>query len=241
MNLLEVREVKNNFGGLIALAGVSLIVTQGQIKSIIGPNGAGKTTLFNSITGFHPPDHGRILFRGKDITGLPPESIAYLGIGRTFQLVKPFMNMTVLENVMVGAFNRTSNVREARQKAMDVIAFLGFENKMKTLADALTVEDRKLLELARALATSPSLLLLDEVTAGLNHAECNKMVELIQRIRNNGITILLIEHVMHVVLSLSDEVAVLNYGEKIYDGDPGLVVKDRKVVEVYLGEEYSFV
>jgi len=240
-NLLEVENITKNFGGLTALMRVSLVVSEGQIKSIIGPNGAGKTTLFNVITGFYRPNEGRILFQGKNIIGLPPEAIAFFGIGRTFQLVKPFLNMTLLENVMVGALNRTSSVREARRRAMDIIGFLGLEEKAKTPTDALTIEDRKRLELARALATSPSILLLDEVMAGLNPAEVNEMVELIQKMRDDGVTILLIEHVMHAVLALSDEVAVLNYGEKIYEGDPKLVVKDPKVIEVYLGEEYSLI
>jgi len=238
--LLEIDQIKKNFGGLTALLGVDLLVSEGQIKSIIGPNGAGKTTLFNVITGFHRPSEGRILFRGKNITGLPPEKIAFSGIGRTFQLVKPFLNMTPLENVMVGALNRTSSVREAYKKAMNVIKFLGLEKKVKIPAHALTIEDRKHLELARSLATSPSLLLLDEVMAGLNPAEVNVMIELIRKIRDDGVTILLIEHVMHAVLTLSDEVVVVNYGEKIYEGGPQSVVKDPRVIEVYLGEEYSF-
>jgi branched-chain amino acid transport system ATP-binding protein len=237
--LLEIDQIKKNFGGITALIGVDLLVSEGQVKSIIGPNGAGKTTLFNVITGFYRPNEGRILFRGKNITGLSPEAIAFFGIARTFQLVKPFLNMTLLENVMVGALNRTSSVREAHKRAMDVIGFLGLEKKAKTPAHDLTIEDRKRLELARALATSPSLLLLDEVMAGLNPAEVNEMIELIRRMRDDGVTILLIEHVMHVVLTLSDEVVVLNYGEKIYEGDPKLVIKDPKVIEVYLGEEYS--
>lgn len=218
---------------------MDLTVSQGQIKSVIGPNGAGKTTLFNLITGFYRPDQGCIFFRGEDITGLPPESIAHLGIGRTFQLVRPFLNMTLLENIMVAALSRTSDMREARQKALDVVEFLNLDGKLKVPIRALTIEDRKRLELARAMALAPSLLLLDEVMAGLNPTEGNDMIELIQRIRNSGITIVLIEHVMHAVLSLSDEVVVLNYGEKIYDGDPGRVVKDRQVIEAYLGGEYS--
>lgn len=239
--LLEVDQIKKNFGGLTALAGVDILVSEGQIKSIIGPNGAGKTTLFNVINGFYHPNEGRILFRDKDITGFSPEAIAFYGIGRTFQLVKPFLNMTLLENVMVGSLNRTSSVGEARKRAIDIIEFLGLEGKMKIPTDALTIEDRKRLELARALATSPSLLLLDEVMAGLNPAEVNEMIGLIRRMRDDGVTILLIEHVMHAVLTLSDEVVVLNYGEKIYEGDPKRVVKDPKVIEVYLGEEYSLI
>ncbi len=237
--LLRIDQIVKNFGGLTALAGVDILVSEGQIKSIIGPNGAGKTTLFNVITGFYNPNGGRILFQGKNITGLPPEEIAFTGIGRTFQLVKPFLNMTLLENVIVGALNRTSSVKEARKRAMNIIGFLGLEEKTKTPTDALTIEDRKRLELARALATSPSLLLLDEVMAGLNPAEVNEMIGLIRRMRDDGVTILLIEHVMHAVLKLSDEVVVLNYGEKIYEGDPALVVKDPKVIEIYLGEDYS--
>lgn len=239
MVLLEVKGVTKNFGGLTALMRMDLTVAQGQIKSIIGPNGAGKTTLFNLITGFYRPDHGRIFFRGEEITGLPPESIAHMGIGRTFQLVRPFPNMTLLENVMVAALSRTSDIGEARQKALDVVQSLNLDGKLQVPIRALTIEDRKRLELARAIALAPSLLLLDEVMAGLNPTEGNDMIELIQRIRNRGVTILLIEHVMHAVLSLSDEVVVLNYGEKIYDGDPGRLVKDQQVIEAYLGEDYS--
>lgn len=241
MTLLEVKQVTKSFGGLTALMEMNLVVKQGQIKSIIGPNGAGKTTLFNLITGFYRPDQGRIFFRGEDITGLPPEEIAHSGIGRTFQLVKPFLNMTLLENVMVAALIRTSDTREARQKALDMIRFLSLDRKLEVPTGALTIEDRKRLELARSLALTPSLLLLDEVMAGLNPAESNEMIELIRKIRNSGITIVLIEHVIHAVLSLSDEVVVLNYGDKIYDGDPGHAVKDQRVIEAYLGEEYSFV
>jgi branched-chain amino acid transport system ATP-binding protein len=237
--ILEIDQIKKNFGGLTALVGIDLEVSEGQIKSIIGPNGAGKTTLFNVITGFYHPNEGRILFRDKNITGLSPEAIAFFGIGRTFQLVRPFLNMTLLENVMVGALNRTSSVREAHKRAMSVIEFLGLGKKTNTPAQSLTIEDRKRLELARSLAMSPSLLLLDEVMAGLNPAEVDQLIGLIRKIRDDGATILLIEHVMHAVLKLSDEVVVLNYGEKIYEGDPTLVVKDPKVIEVYLGEEYS--
>jgi len=236
--LLRIDQIVKHFGGLTALAGVDILVSEGQIKSIIGPNGAGKTTLFNVVTGFYSPNGGRILFQGKDITGLPPEDIASAGIGRTFQLVKPFLNMSLLENVMVGALNRTSSVKEARKRALNVIEFLGLEEKMKTPTDALTIEVRKRLEVARALATSPSLILLDEVMAGLNPTEVNEMIGLIQKMREDGVTILLIEHVMHAVLKLSDEVVVLNYGEKIYEGDPTLVINDPKVIEVYLGEDY---
>lgn len=239
MTFLKIEGITKNFEGLTALKEVSFEVSQGQIKSIIGPNGAGKTTLFNLISGLHHPDVGRIFFSGKEITENIPERNAELGIARTFQLVKPFYNMTVLENVMIGGLKKGGKVREARRKAFEVLEFLGMDKKKDIYPGKLTIEDRKRLELARALATSPSLLLLDEVMAGLNLTEVEEFNELIRKIRNDGITVLMIEHVMHAVLSLSDEVVVLNYGEKIYDGTSSEVIRDRMVLEAYLGEDFS--
>ena len=227
-----------SFGGLTALRNVDLSVAKGQIKSIIGPNGAGKTSLFNVISGFYRPDQGKIYFCGQNITGQNPENISRLGLARTFQVVKPFLSMSVLENVMIGSLSRTSKMPVAKVKAMEVLEKIGMAKKARLLAKNLTLEDRKRLELARVMATGPKLVLLDEVMAGLNPAETDEFIELIRKIRNEGITVLLIEHVMQAVLSLSDEVVVLNYGEKIYEGDTQGVIKDRAVIEAYLGEEY---
>ncbi len=236
--MLRVEKVTKTFGGLVALKDLSLTISKGQIKSIIGPNGAGKTTLFNVISGFMAPDAGEIRLNDQAITGQPPERIAHAGIARTFQVVKPFNNLTVIENVLVGSLNVHAQAKVAREKAQEVLEYIGMADKADWPAVKLTLEDLKRLELGRALATSPGLLLLDEVMAGLNPAEVEEFIELIRRIRNDGVTILLIEHIMHAILSLSDEVAVLNYGMKIYEGDTGGVVKDPKVVEAYLGEDY---
>jgi branched-chain amino acid transport system ATP-binding protein len=226
------------FGGLVALRDVSLTLSQGQIKSIIGPNGAGKTTLFNLISGFMAPGKGEIRFNNQSITGQPPEKIAHAGVARTFQVVKPFSNLTALENVLVGALNVHGHLRKAREEAVKILDYIGMADKAEWPAGKLTLEDLKRLELGRALAIRPRLLLLDEVMAGLNPSEVEEFIALIRRIRNDGVTILLIEHIMHAILSLSDEVLVLNHGEKIYEGDTHGAVKDRRVVEAYLGEEY---
>jgi len=238
MDLLKIETVMKSFGGLTALRNVDLSVSKGQIKSIIGPNGAGKTTLLNLISGFYRPDQGAIHFCGQNITGQSLESISRLGLARTFQVVKPFLSMSVLENVMIGSLSRTSKMPVAKVKAMEVLENIGMAEKAKLLAKNLTLEDRKRLELARAIATGPKLVLLDEVIAGLNPTETDEFIELIRKIRSEGITVLLIEHVMQAVLSLSDEVVVLNYGEKIYEGDTQGVIRDRAVIEAYLGEEY---
>lgn len=236
--MLHVENVSKMFGGLVALKGVSLTLSRGQIKSIIGPNGAGKTTLFNIISGFMAPWEGEIRFNNQSITGQPPEKIAHAGVARTFQVVKPFSNLTALENVIVGALNVHAHLRKAREEAFGILEYIGMADKANWPARKLTLEDLKRLELGRALAIRPRLLLLDEVMAGLNPPEIEEFISLIRRIRNDGVTILLIEHIMHAILSLSDEVIVLNHGEKIYEGDTQGVVKDRKVVEAYLGEEY---
>jgi branched-chain amino acid transport system ATP-binding protein len=236
--VLHVENLTKMFGGLVALSDLTLNLSEGQIKSIIGPNGAGKTTLFNVISGFMPPDMGEIRFDEWPITGQPPEKIAHAGVARTFQVVKPFNNLTVIENVLVGSLNAYAQARIAREKAREVLEYIGMADKAEWPARKLTLEDLKRLELGRALATRPKLLLLDEVMAGLNPHEVDEFIALIRRIRDDGVTILLIEHIMHAILSLSDEVVVLNYGVKIYEGDTRGVVEDRKVVEAYLGEEY---
>jgi branched-chain amino acid transport system ATP-binding protein len=237
MDLLSVRGVTKYFGGLTALKDVTLSLSSGRIKSIIGPNGAGKTTLFNLISGNYAPDAGEIFLGGRKISGEMPEKIARSGVARTFQVGRPFRNLTALENVLIGTLNRTNKVRLARDEAAEMLNYIGMAEKAEWPAKKLTLEDLKRLELGRALAIRPRLLLLDEVMAGLNPTETEEFIGLIRKIRKDGVTILLIEHVMQAVLSLSDEVFVLNYGEKIYEGDTEGVMKDPKVIEAYLGEE----
>jgi branched-chain amino acid transport system ATP-binding protein len=237
MALLQIENVTKAFGGLTAIKGVTLSVCKGQIKAVIGPNGAGKTTLFNVVSGFMTPEQGEICLCGRPISGQPPEKIAKAGIARTFQVVKPFSNLTVLENVLIGALNHYPSLRQARAKAEEILDYIGMRGKAEWPAPKLTLESLKRLELGRALATDPALILLDEVMAGLNPTEVEEFIGLIRRIRDDGRTILLIEHIMHAILSLSDEVFVLNYGEKIYEGDPAGLIRDRRVVEAYLGEE----
>jgi branched-chain amino acid transport system ATP-binding protein len=205
---------------------------------LIGPNGAGKSTLFNVITSFYTPEQGEIRFAGERISGMrPPHRVIRRGIGRTFQVVKPFGNVTVLENVVVGAFCRTRDPRVARAEAVRVLDLVGMTAKMDMIARRLTLADRKRLELARALATRPQLLLLDEVMAGLNSTEVAEVVQVVRRIRDQGVSLLIIEHVMRVIMSLCDRIVVLHHGEKIAEGTRAEITKDRKVIEAYLGEE----
>jgi len=237
--LLELKDVSKSFGGLKAVAGVSFNLEAGEILGIIGPNGAGKTTTFNTITGFLRPDSGQIWFDGIRVIGMKPHQICQKGMVRTFQLVKPFLELTVLDNVVVAALNRAKTIREASEKALKIIEFVGLKDKKDTLAMGLTLPHRKRLELARALATEPKLLLLDEVMAGLNPTEVDELIRLLMEVNRKGTTLLLIEHVMRGVMALSKRVIVLNYGEKIAEGPPHEVVKNRQVIEAYLGEEYG--
>jgi branched-chain amino acid transport system ATP-binding protein len=237
-NLLKLKELTKQFGGLVAVHDVYLDLDQDEILGLIGPNGAGKTTLFNMISGSYLPTRGQIFFDGRDITKEPPHEIARLGIARTFQLVKPFGKLSVVDNVMVGAFLRTSRAGKARKKALEVVSFVGLEPFADRPAHSLTTVGRKRLELARALATEPRLLLLDEVMAGLTPTESVSIVDLIKQIRQSGITILVIEHVMKAIMSLSDRVAVLHHGEMIAVDAPAAIASDPKVIEAYLGEEY---
>jgi len=238
MAFLEVRDLSKAFRGLRAVDGVSFDVEQGAIGAMIGPNGAGKTTCFNVIAGVFEPDRGEVRLGGRDITGLRPHEICRAGIGRTFQVVKPFPQMSVLDNVVVGALNAQARVADAKREAARLLELLHLDVKADALAASLTLPERKRLEVARAMATRPTLLLLDEVMAGLRPTEVDEMVDVFRRInRETGITILLIEHVMRAVMALAQRVVVLNYGERICEGVPEDVVRDPAVLECYLGEE----
>ena len=236
--LLQVRGIAKSFRGLKAVADAGFEVPLGGIVALIGPNGAGKTTCFNMIAGVFAPDSGEILFDSKRIDGQRPDQICVAGIGRTFQIVKPFAGLSVLDNVIVGAFNRTRHLAEARQAASDILDKLGLGPKRDLPASSLTLPDRKRLEVARALATRPKLLLLDEVMAGLRPTECDQMVEVFRELNaKDGLTILLIEHVMRAVMALAQRIVVLHHGEIIARGTPQEVVRDPAVLECYLGED----
>jgi branched-chain amino acid transport system ATP-binding protein len=236
--LLEIKDLRRAFGGLMAVNGVSLTVERGQIMGLIGPNGAGKTTLFSVISGAYQPTGGEIFFNGRSIGGMRADMICSLGMTRTFQLVKPFPRMSVLENIMVGAFKRTNDRAQAESSAWEICRFVDLKSKAHLWPSGLTTSDRKRLEMARALATQPTLLLLDEVMSGLTPTESAQIVNLIRQIRDRGITLLVIEHVMQAIMSLSDRIAVLNYGQLIAEGAPRDIAHNPVVIEAYLGEEF---
>jgi branched-chain amino acid transport system ATP-binding protein len=238
MALLEVRGIGKSFRGLRALHDVGFEIPAGAVHAMIGPNGAGKTTCFNVLAGVYAPDAGSIVFGGRPIAGLRPDQICRAGIGRTFQVVKPFPGLSVLDNVVVGALNATSGVGAARREAMRVLELLHLADKARHPAASLTLPERKRVEVARALATRPKLLLLDEVMAGLRPPEVDEMVAVFRRVnQETGLTILLIEHVMRAVMALAQRIVVLHHGEKICAGAPQEVVRDPAVLECYLGEE----
>jgi len=239
VSLLQLKNVTKRFAGLVAVNKVDLTIDQGEILGLIGPNGAGKTTLFHTICGFHRPEEGVITYNGENIKGMKPEFICKKGIARTFQIVQPFGNLTLLENVIVGAFNREKSAKKARELALEQLEFFGMSSKAYVRMKDLTFPEQKKVELARALATKPTLLFLDEVMSGLNPSEVNEFIELIKEIRNRGITIIFIEHLMSAVMALSDRIAVMHLGEKIAEGKPEDVMKNETVVEAYLGEELT--
>ena len=239
MKILEVQHLTKDFGGLRAVDSLDLGIEEGEILGLIGPNGAGKSTVFNCVAGVYPPTQGHIYFRSEEISGRKPWDLCKYGLARTFQIVKPFASKSVLYNVMVGAFAITDKTSEAREKALWVLEYLNFEDRKDTRAGNLTIADRKRLEIARALATEPKLLLLDEVMAGLRPAEVDEMVAIIRRLRGQGVTIFVIEHIMRAIMALSDRVVVIQFGQKIAEGPPQQVAADENVIKAYLGEEYA--
>jgi len=239
MMMLDLKDLVKDFGGLRAVDSLNLSIEQGQILGLIGPNGAGKSTVFNCIAGVYPPTEGEIFFDGTRINNVKPWDLCRQGLARTFQIVKPFASKTVLYNVMVGSYVTTDKRSAAESKAVETLKALNLYEKKDVKAGNLTIADRKRLEIARALATDPKLLLLDEVMAGLRPTEVDEMVKIIQGLRDRGITIFIIEHIMRAIMALSDRVVVIHFGQKISEGPPKEVASDEKVIKAYLGEEYA--
>jgi branched-chain amino acid transport system ATP-binding protein len=237
MSLLSVRNLSKNFGGLRAVNRLSFDVEEGEVVGLIGPNGAGKTTVFNLITGFSLPSEGTVTFEGRTLNGLKPHQICELGLTRTFQVVQPFPDITALENVLIGAFIRYPSTRAAERKALEVLDMVDLSHKTHELARNLTLIELKRLEIGKALATEPRMLLLDEVAAGLNPVEIEEVLALVSQLHRQGIIFLLVEHVMKVIMSLSHRIIVLHYGEKIAEGSADEISRHPKVLEAYLGEE----
>ncbi len=239
MSMLEIQNMTMDFGGLRAIDDLSISIEPGQILGLIGPNGAGKSTAFNCVAGVYKPTSGRILFDGEDITTAKPWDLCKQGMARTFQIVKPFASKSVLFNVMIGAFSKTDHAGRAEEMALETLEFLGMADKKDMPAGALTISDRKRLEIARALATQPKLLLLDEVMAGLRPTEVDDIIAIFKRVRDNGVTIFVIEHIMRAIMTLSDEIVVIQFGKKICQGDPEYVACDENVIKAYLGDDYA--
>ena len=240
MAILELKNVSKTFGGLIAVNDLSLSVKEGLIFGLIGPNGAGKTTLFNLIAGFYRPDKGRIVFQDQEITGLKPFKICRQGIARTFQTTKPFLESTVIQNIMIGALIRDKSVARARKEAFGIAELLELDQIAGSECNELTVPDRKRLEVARALATGGKLLLLDEPMAGLTPTEKTHLLGILRRINENGITLIIVEHDMKAVMSLCSHIVLMDRGKKLLEGTPGEVSRDTRAIAAYLGEEYDY-
>lgn len=239
MALLEIRDVTMKFGSLMANRDVTFHVEEGTIVGLIGPNGAGKTTLFNCISGYYTPSSGKIFFDGREITNSSAHEIARLGAVRTFQVVHPLKEMSVIDNTLIGAFLRTGNVKEASEVAMDCIRACHLEEMAHRKAGSLTIGQKKRLEMARALATGPRLLMLDEAMAGLTSTEVRASVELIKNIRDQGVTLLVVEHIMEAIMPIADKVVVLDGGEKIAEGPPKEIINDERVITAYFGEKFA--
>jgi len=237
MPLLEIKNLKKTFGGLVAVNDISLTVEKGEIMGLIGPNGSGKTTTFNCIMNVFPITSGDIIFQGQSIKGAKTYNICRQGIGRTFQIVKPLARLSVLDNVTAAAFCRVNTIKEARSEAERILEFCELDKEKEKLAKSLPIGGRKRLEIARALATKPSLLLLDETAAGLNPSEADAAIELIKNIRNSGISILIIEHIMKVIMTISDRIHVINFGQTITEGTPREVADNQEVIKAYLGDQ----